>query len=389
MTDNLENDHPLLEANQDSFSSKIKKQKKLSIFAIFLTFIVVCFIYRGIKSFNPNIITITSKDWTQKMSLMKNDRKYRWPNSCPKWYHIPTAYERRKLWKLRCENHPTCDTNGYIWYTSDDVGIIFNRFGDTNRESIYNTEKRVSNYYEIQKFFHDVNMHLDKHFNFGAWFLATKDLWIKNHNLYCDALDANDYLNGHVSFSVDYYSLVDCKEPKYVRCFSDENVTSESTNEENFTSDFGLERTKFEIDGTYYSWRRISRMPRWDVVIPGSFLWIPIIEVWGWLYGGITSVKLWENIIKIDDHAFASNGIWIKEIEFPDSVLYIWDYAFLNNQLSSIKFSNNLLYIWENAFNNNKLTSIKLPDTVKFIWAWAFSGNEIKSNDLLWHPPEK
>ena len=94
-------------------------------------------------------------------------------------------------------------------------------------------------------------------------------------------------------------------------------------------------------------------MPRWDVVIPDSFVWIPIIEVWGGLYGNITSVKLGNNIIKIDSHAFASNGI--KEIEFPNSVLYILGHA----------------------FDNNKLTSIKLPDTVKSIGNWAFSNNKI------------
>ena len=231
-------------------------------------------------------------------------------------------------------------------------------------------------YYEIQNFFNDVNIHLKKHFDFGAWSYKSMELWIKKHNSYCDALEAHDRLNWHVSFSVDYYRLEDCdKEPKYVRCFSDENLTPEFINEENFSSAYSIEYTKFEIDGRYYSWRKVTSMPRWDVVIPDSFVWIPIIEVWGGLYGNITSVKLGNNIIKIDSHAFASNGI--KEIEFPNSVLYIWDYAFLNNQLTSVKFSDNLLYILGHAFDNNKLTSIKLPDTVKSIGNWAFSNNKI------------
>lgn len=373
MNYNFKDDYLLLQQDEDSFNSKIKKQKKIWIVVLFIILIVfsVCFIYRNeIKSIIPNfnLITITSKDWMEKISLMKKNTKYRWPNSCPKWYHIPTAYERRKLWKLWCENHKSCDANGYIWIEGEIVGPIFLWYEDTE-----------DGYKEIKKFLSDVNIHLDRHFDMGAWFYKNKKLWIKNNNSYCNALNAYDYLNGHASFDVDYYNLVDCNEPKYVRCFSDENITSESTNEESFTSDFGLERTKFEIYGTSYSWRKVTKMPRWDVVIPDSFVWIPIIEVWGWLYGGVTSVKLWENIIKIDDHAFASNGIWIKEIEFPDSVLYIWDYAFLNNKLTSVKFSNNLLYIWEHAFDNNKLTSIKLPDTVKFIGTWAFWWNEISS----------
>jgi hypothetical protein len=39
MDDNLENDYPQLETDQDSLISKMKKQKKLPIFAIFLAFI--------------------------------------------------------------------------------------------------------------------------------------------------------------------------------------------------------------------------------------------------------------------------------------------------------------------------------------------------------------
>lgn len=368
MDNNLQNDDSLTESKDPSLNFKTKNYGKIVILLLVLIIAVFWFIY---KSSNSGIITIISKDWNQKMSLMKNDTKYSWPSSCPKWYHIPTSYERRKLWKLWCENHETCDDNGYIWYQ-----WTFSWYGDI-RESKYNTERQVVYYYEIQKFFHDVNIHLKKHFNFGAWFIATKDLWIKNNNSYCDALDAYDSLNWSVFFSVDYYRLEDCnKKPKYVRCFSDENLTSEFIDEENFSSEYGLQPTKFKIDGTIYSWRKVTSMPRWDVVIPDSFVWIPIIEVWGGLYGNITSVKLGNNIIKIDSHAFASNGIWIKEIEFPNSVLYIWDYAFLNNQLTSVKFSDNLLYIWESAFNNNKLTSVKLPDTVKFIGTWAFSNNK-------------
>ena len=364
MDDNFQDDYLLLEGNRDSFNLKIKRQKKRVIFFLLCIWIlIILYIINGdtIDKLLNNDITITSKDWTQKMSLMKNNVKYHGSNSCPKWYHIPTAYERRKLWKLWCENEEICDVN-YIWFDSDDiVGTTF-----------YWSERSWS----LSKFFNDSNIHLDKRGNFYAWFYHEQKLWIKNNNSYCNALTFLDS-RGLVVVKVYWFDLYDCEKPKYVRCFSDENLTPEFIYEEKFSSKFSIEYTKFEIDGTIYSWRKVTSMPRWDVVIPDSFEWIPIVEIWEWLYGDITSVKLGENMIKIDNDAFASN--WIKEIEFPNSVLYIWDHAFLNNQLTSVKFPDNLFYIWGHAFDHNQLTSIKLPDTVKFIGTWAFWGNKITS----------
>ena len=345
--DNFQDDYSLLTNNQDVFNSKIKKQKKITLIVVLLLccLIAVYLIYpNSINSWfqNYNVITITSKDWTQKISLKKTDTRYNGPNSCPKWYHIPTTYEWRNALKLWCENYSNCDISD-IHTEHYPVGMTLGYDG----------------YQEFDDFINDFNIHLNRDFDLGIWFHKDKKLWVKSdYNSYCEALSFLRTKRGGV-VGINYHDLVPewCDKPKYVRCFSDENLTTEFTNDEKISSLYSPEYTEFEIDGITYSWWKITKIESNDVVIPDNYWWIPIIEVWGGLYGNITSVKLGNNIIKIDSHAFASNGIWIKEIEFPDSVLYIWDYAFLNN----------------------KLTSIKLPDTVKFIGTWAFWWNEISS----------
>ena len=104
MDNNFKDDYSLLTKNQDVFNSKIKKQKKITLIVILLLccLIAVYLIYPNSTNSlfqNYNTITFTSKDWTQKISLKKTDTRYSGPNSCPKWYHIPTTYEWRNALK--------------------------------------------------------------------------------------------------------------------------------------------------------------------------------------------------------------------------------------------------------------------------------------------------
>ena len=369
MDNNFKDDYSLLTNNQDVFNSKIKKQKKITLIVILLLccLIAVYLIYPNSTNSlfqNYNTITFTSKDWTQKISLKKTDTRYSGPNSCPKWYHIPTTYEWRNALKLWCENYSNCDISD-IHTEHYPVGMTLGYDG----------------YQEFDDFINDFNIHLNRDFDLGIWFHKDKKLWVKSdYNSYCEALSFLRTKRGGV-VDIYYYNLVPewCDKPKYVRCFSDENLTTEFTNDEKFSSLYSPEYTEFEIDGITYSWWKITKIESNDVVIPDNYWWIPIIEIWGGLYSNIDSIKLWENIIKIDNDAFSSNRWWLKEIKIPNSVLYIWDYAFLNNKLTTVKFSDNLLYIWESAFGNNQLTSVELPNTVKFIGTWAFYQNEISS----------
>ena len=226
MDNNIQSNDSLAESKESFLNLKNQNYVKILIFLLVWIVAVFWFIY---KSSNFDIITIVSKDWTQKISLMKNNTKYRyrWVNPCPKWYHIPTAYERRKLWKLWCENEEMCDVN-YIWFDNNDiVGTTFywsERSWSWNSSKFFRWERSWS--WSLSKFFNDFNIYLDRIGNFYAWFYNKQKLWIKNNNSYCNALTFWDS-RGLAVAKVYYYDLYDCEKPKYVRCFSDENLTQE------------------------------------------------------------------------------------------------------------------------------------------------------------------
>lgn len=186
----------------------LNKQKKIALIVLLLIcfFASIYFAYQDeIKSPFLKDITITSKDWTQKMSLMNKDTKYSWPNSCPKWYHIPTTYEWIKILELWCENHPKCDIKDirtdsvYYW------GCLY-----CGSDTVVND------------FFQDFNVHLNRSFDFDIWFHKEKDLWIKfKYWVVCESLGFT--IVGRDKDITFYYEPERCIKPKYVRCFSDEN----------------------------------------------------------------------------------------------------------------------------------------------------------------------
>ena len=63
----------------------------------------------------------------------------------------------------------------------------------------------------------------------------------------------------------------------------------------------------------------------------------------------------------------------LTEITMPDSVLYIGEYSFACETLSSIKLSKNLTKISEHAFYGTKIEKIVIPDSVTKIEAYAFA----------------
>ena len=70
-----------------------------------------------------------------------------------------------------------------------------------------------------------------------------------------------------------------------------------------------------------------------------------------------------------------------KDVIIPDSVSIIGDYAFSNDQLTSVTIPDSVNNIVEGAFINNKLTSVTIPSSVSFLEDGAFDqGVEIIRN---------
>ena len=367
MNDNFKDDYLLLEGNQDSFNLKIKRQKKRVVFFLLCIWILITLyiINRDtIDKLLNNDITIISQDWTQRMSLKRNNSKYHWPNSCPKWYHIPSLYERERLFIIWCEDQKDCNT----W----DIKINYDLFSwmPKFQFSAYwsnNIEKVIKRF--VKKFNINPNWKLQMD-PFPHWAYKQISYWIKHYSKrwnikYCDSLEFTvNTKYTKLSSEIEDEYIWECEEPEKVRCFSDLNLTSNFMNDEKIRWMYSIADTDFEIDWIRHSWLKIT-MYHWfeynkDIIIPEEFEWKPIIEIW-------KKAFRWR---------------WYNSVTFSKNLIKIWDEAFLDNNISNLNIPDNILYIWSNAFAGNDLTHIEVPDTVKYLKSWAFSRNSISSFKL-------
>ena len=94
----------------------------------------------------------------------------------------------------------------------------------------------------------------------------------------------------------------------------------------------------------------------------------------------LTQIEIPEGVELIDDFAFDESGL--QTIKLPSTLKEIGMNAFYGTQLEEIKLPNGLLKIGKNAFWKSKLKSIKLPTKIKEIGGWAFAETEITRIEL-------
>ena len=359
MSSNFQEDYNLLEKDRGAFNAKIRRQWILLVIILILICIFIPYYFNNKAEVNKFLlidITETSKDWTEKITLMRSNRTYHWPNTCPKWYHIPTLYEWEKLFRIRCEKQEGCNYE-HIKKGDHNLFSATPRFKFSGYASDEN-DKLIKKF--VSKFNIDPKWRLQND-PFPHWAYKQIKFWIKHLNLlwktkYCESLrfQVNTRFTTLSSYIEEDY-IYECKEPKYIRCFSDDNLTEKFINDENIRQMSDINETNFEIDWVNYSWYKIAKY-YWkefnkDIVIPEEYEWKPIIEIW--------------------EEAFARG--WYKSVKFSKNLIKIWKEAFANNKIEEINIPENVIYIEEWAFWVNKITHLEIPDTVKHLEWWQGS----------------
>jgi len=136
-----------------------------------------------------------------------------------------------------------------------------------------------------------------------------------------------------------------------------------------------------------------------NVRIPPQIRGLPVTEIGNGAFGklGLVSVSIPDNVIIIGEYAFSENQLTtvtlgsrvmtigyaaffdnrIIDIRIPNSVLIIEGHAFNKNQLSIVEIPNNVTTIGKGAFANNRITTVKLGNRLSSISDHAFDNNFI------------
>ena len=106
-------------------------------------------------------------------------------------------------------------------------------------------------------------------------------------------------------------------------------------------------------------------------ILFGESLVTKKVDEWPEVHGKLTS---------IGNYAFQNNQL--TSVIIPNSVTTIGNNAFENNQLTSVIIPNSVTSIGNNAFRNNQLTSINIPNSVTSINDGAFIDNRLISVNI-------
>ncbi|MGI6580244.1 MAG: leucine-rich repeat protein [Saccharofermentanales bacterium] len=119
-----------------------------------------------------------------------------------------------------------------------------------------------------------------------------------------------------------------------------------------------------------------------DYIPPDDFVFIPETGTIRGYKGASKDVDIPSHIDGIEvkhigEYAFKNEQL--TSVTIPDSVITIGLIAFGQNQLENITIPDSVRQIDNSAFSYNKLSSVEIPDSVMSIGAFAFDSNELKS----------
>jgi hypothetical protein len=112
------------------------------------------------------------------------------------------------------------------------------------------------------------------------------------------------------------------------------------------------------------------------VIIPESIKGNPVIWIDNYAFSDskLKSVTIPYSVLWIGASAFSGvlSAKQFTSIVIPDSVLFIDERAFYQNQLTSVVIGNSVTEIGIHAFSENPLVSVTIPESVRRIGDYAF-----------------
>ncbi len=97
-------------------------------------------------------------------------------------------------------------------------------------------------------------------------------------------------------------------------------------------------------------------------------------------FGGRNNVEIPNKVTNLYDYAFYSDHL--TSVTLSTSLKKISSNAFEANNLTSINIPSSVTEIGSNAFKTNKLTSVSIPDSVELIGKYAFYDNKLSTITL-------
>src|SRR5574344_2470449 len=116
-----------------------------------------------------------------------------------------------------------------------------------------------------------------------------------------------------------------------------------------------------------------------DVLIPETINGIAVISMSNYAFANnqLTSVTIPDSVTSIGNYAFANNQL--TSVTIPNSVTSIDAEAFFGNQLTSVTIPNSITTIGGSAFQSNKLMNVTIPNSVTSMGTYAFYNNQLTS----------
>lgn len=142
--------------------------------------------------------------------------------------------------------------------------------------------------------------------------------------------------------------------------------------------------SSFDFDSTTKTLKKFKGTET-VVVIPETISGVKVEKIGNKAFfkSGVTSVKLNEGLVEIEDNAFSASSN-LAEVTFPSTLKKIGKFAFLKTKISTLNLNEGLEFIGSRAFSNcSSLETVIVPNSLTQISDLAFEKTKVSGEFVL------